>query len=106
MDLFLDWVKKHRDESNDATRTTYCSRFGSFRVGARKTRAAGLAADKVRGEDLAAWLGSLEQAGLSAQTRLPAAQRRTEPAAFWPCDSQAGSRGPWAFPPTGSRPKS
>jgi integrase len=72
MDLFLDWVKKHRDETNYSTRTTYCSRFGLFRVGAQKARVADLPADKVRGEDLEAWLGTLEKAGLSAQTRLHA----------------------------------
>jgi integrase len=72
MDLFLDWVQKHRDETTYSTRSTYCSRFGSFRVGSRKARIVELPADKVRGEDLEAWLASLKEEGLGAQTRLHA----------------------------------
>jgi integrase len=72
MDLFLEWVHKHRDGQNYATRKNYCSRFGSFRVGSRQTRVADLPADKVRGEDLEAWLAQLEEEGLEAQTRLHA----------------------------------
>src|SRR5262245_6728412 len=72
MDLFLDWVQKHRDERTYSTRKTYCSRFGAFVVGGRKVRVADLPADKVRGEDLEAWLDHLAGEGLGAQTRLHA----------------------------------
>src|SRR5262249_20670923 len=72
MDLFLGWVQKHRDGQNYATRRTYCSRVGAFRVGASQTKVADLPADKVRGEDLEAWLASLKEEGLEAQTRLHA----------------------------------
>jgi integrase len=72
MDLFLDWVQKHRDRQSYATRKNYCSRFGAFRVGSSKARVADLPADRVRGEDLEAWLAQLEEEGLEAQTRLHA----------------------------------
>jgi integrase len=69
MDLFLDWVKKHRSDRTYDTRTTYCSRFGAFQVGSRKIRVRDLPADKVKGEDLEAWLAKLKEEGLGAQTR-------------------------------------
>jgi hypothetical protein len=72
MDLFLEWVQKHRDEQTYATRKNYCSRFAAFKVGTRKGRIADLPADKVRGEDLEAWLVLLEEEGLGSQTRLHA----------------------------------
>jgi integrase len=70
MDLFLDWVEKNRSRDTYTTRRTYCSRFGSFPVGTRKTRIADLPANKVTGDDLVAWLAHLEaEEGLGAQTR-------------------------------------
>jgi integrase len=72
MDLFLEWVQNHRSEQNYATRKTYCSRFAAFRVTSRSTRVADLPADRVRGVDLEAWLNSLQEEGLEAQTRLHA----------------------------------
>jgi hypothetical protein len=32
IDLFLDWVQKHRGERTYSARRAYCSRFASFRV--------------------------------------------------------------------------
>jgi integrase len=72
MDLFLDWVHRHRDAKSYATRRTYCSRFGAFRVGPRKVQVADLPADEVRASDLEQWLQELEDKGLGAQTRLHA----------------------------------
>jgi site-specific recombinase XerD len=72
MDLFLEWVQKHRSQQNYTTRKTYCSRFGAFRVGSHKMQMVDLPADKVTGEDLEAWLDTLKKEGLEAQTRLHA----------------------------------
>jgi integrase len=70
MDLFLEWVAGHRSPSTYTTRRIYCSRFGDFRPGAN--RIADLPAAGVRGSDLEAFLGRLEQEGLGPQTRLHA----------------------------------
>ena len=72
MDLFLEWVQKHRDERTYETRKSYCSRFSRFQVGSGRVKVADLAADKVRGADLEAWLIRLAEDGLEAQTRLHA----------------------------------
>jgi integrase len=67
MDLFLDWIEKHRSERTYATRKSHCNRFGKFRV--RGIKVGELPAAKVRGSDLEAWLEHLEVEGHSAQTR-------------------------------------
>jgi integrase len=72
MDLFLEWVQKYRDGQTYATRKNYCSQFGNFRVGTCNIPVADLPANKVRGEDLEAWLAQLEEKGLGPQTRLHA----------------------------------
>jgi hypothetical protein len=33
LDLFLDWIKKHRSPSTWTTRRIYCERFVNFKVG-------------------------------------------------------------------------
>jgi hypothetical protein len=96
MEVFLDWVQKHRDEQNYRTRSIYCSRFGSFRVGNRKVRVADLPADKVRGEDLEAWLEHLKEEGLESQTRLHA---ETSVRYCWNWDTKHPSPTPY-LPPT------
>lgn len=72
MDLFLDWVEKHRSHRTYSTRKTYCSRFGSFRVGTSLMKVADLPADKIKGADLEAWLARMGEEGLGPQTRLHA----------------------------------
>jgi integrase len=70
MDLFLDWIQKNRSERTYSTRKTYCSRFGSFRVGSNQTKLADLPATRVKGADLEAWLDHLDkEMGLGPQTR-------------------------------------
>ena len=71
MDHFLAWIEKNRSRQTYKTRRTACRRFAEFRVGsASKTRIADLPADKVRGEDLEAWLDHLDKdRKLTAQTR-------------------------------------
>lgn len=72
MDLFLDWIERNRSERTYSTRKTYCSRFGSFRVGNSQTKVAGQPADKIKGADLEAWLARMEEESLGPQTRLHA----------------------------------
>lgn len=70
MDTYLDWFEKRRDSYS--TRKSYLTRFGKFVVAGRQTKLADIAADKVRGSDLEAWLTHLEKDDLGAQTRLHA----------------------------------
>jgi site-specific recombinase XerD len=70
LDLFLEWVKKHRSSSTYTSRRIYCSRFGDFRVGANKI--ADLPAAKIQASDLEAFLDHQTDEGLDAQTRLHA----------------------------------
>jgi integrase len=73
MDLFLEWVKKNRSGRTYSTRKTYCSRFGSFRVGSQGTPIADLPAHRVKSTDLEAWLDHLKDGmQLDAQTRVHA----------------------------------
>lgn len=73
MDLFLDWIEKHRSERTYSSRKTCCSRFGSFRVGTSQTKVADLPANKIKGADLESWLSELEaEMRLGPQTRLHA----------------------------------
>jgi integrase len=67
MDLFLDWIEKHRSERTYCTRKTHCNRFGKFKI--KGVKIGDLPARKVRGADLEAWLEHLETEGRSAQTR-------------------------------------
>jgi integrase len=99
MDLFLQWVHGHRNEQNYFTRRTYCSRFGAFCVGQRRVRVADLPAHKVRGEDLEAWLETLKEEGLEAQTRLHA---ETSVRACWNWATKHPS--PTPYLPTSFRP--
>jgi integrase len=64
IELFLDWVGRHRSPATLATRSLYCRRFAA--------RVADLPADRVRSVDLEAFLESLRDAGLDPQTRLHA----------------------------------
>lgn len=67
--LFLDWIKKKRSRQTFTTRKLYCTRFANFEV-SPGTRIADLPANKVRGQDLEAWLDHLEEdLGLGLQTR-------------------------------------
>jgi len=70
MDLFLEWIKKHRSSSTYTTRRIYCSRFGDFKVGTSKI--ADLPAAKVQASDLETFLDHLKDEGLETQTRLHA----------------------------------
>ncbi|MGE3806202.1 MAG: tyrosine-type recombinase/integrase [Gemmataceae bacterium] len=71
MDLFLEWIRKHRSDRTYSTRLTNCSRFGSFVVNGQ--RICDLPATKIKGADLEAWLEHLEKnLGLSPTTRLHA----------------------------------
>jgi len=70
MDLFLDWIRKHRSPSTYTTRRIYCSRFGDFKVGTNKI--ADLPATKVQASDLETFLDQLKDEGLDSQTRLHA----------------------------------
>ncbi len=67
MDVFLDWLEKHRSDRTYSTRKTHCNRFGKFRVKGQKL--GDLPARKIRGSDLEAWLAHLEKEGHEAQTR-------------------------------------
>jgi hypothetical protein len=67
MDLFLDWVQKHRSDRTYNTRRSHCNRFAAFKV--RGSRIAEVPAGKVRGSDLEAWLAQLEAEGQADQTR-------------------------------------
>ena len=58
--LFLDWIGKKRSKQTFTTRKVNCTRFAAFEVGHHKTRIADLPANKVRGQDLEAWLDHLE----------------------------------------------
>jgi integrase len=67
MDLFLEWIEKHRSDRTYSTRKTHCNRFGRLRVNGQKI--GDLLARKVRSSDLEAWLAHLETEGNEAQTR-------------------------------------
>jgi len=68
--LFLDWIGKKRAKQTFTTRKINCTRFAGFEVGPQKTRIADLPANKVRGQDLEAWLEHLEvELKLGPQTR-------------------------------------
>ena len=77
MDLFLDWVQKHRDRQSYATRKNYCSRFGAFRVGSSKARVADLPADRVRGERSNRPVGRVASGIACASTPVPRSVSRT-----------------------------
>jgi integrase len=70
IDLFLEWVEKHRSHATYTTRLIYCSRFGDLKV--RNVKIADLPADKVRASDLEGFLERMEGEGLGPQTRLHA----------------------------------
>lgn len=71
MDAFLDWVKKNRSFQTYTTRRIYCSRFAAFRVG--NTRIADVAANRIKGADLEAFLAYLRnKLDLNPQTLLHA----------------------------------
>lgn len=70
MDLFLDWIKKHRSDQTYTTRRIYCSRFGDFVVGGN--RIADLPANRTKGADLEAFLEQMKADKFDAQTRLHA----------------------------------
>jgi integrase len=67
MDLFLDWIEKHRSDRTYSTRKTHCNRFGKFKVNSIKI--GDLPARKVRASDLEGWLAHLETEGHAPQTR-------------------------------------
>lgn len=67
MELFVDWLQKHRSDRTYSARRTHCNRFGNFRV--RGVKISELSASQVRGSDLESWLAYLEGEGQSAQTR-------------------------------------
>ncbi len=67
MDVFLDWVQKHRSDRTYSTRKTNCNRFGKFRV--KGAKIGDLPACKVCASDLEAWLGRLDAKGRAPQTR-------------------------------------
>jgi integrase len=70
IDLFLDWVQKNRSEKTYSTRRTYCSRFGSFRVGGNGGKLiADLPAHRIKSSDMEAWLDHLTGKELDPQTR-------------------------------------
>ena len=54
LDLFLEWIRKHRSHATYTTRRIYCSRFVDFKIGNAKI--AHLPADKLRASDLEAFL--------------------------------------------------
>jgi integrase len=67
MDLFLDWIEKHRSDRTSSTRKTHCNRFGKFKVKGEKID--DRPARKVRASDLEAWLSHLDEEGHAPQTR-------------------------------------
>ncbi len=67
MDIFLDWIEKHRSDRTYSTRKTHCNRFGKFKV--KGVKIGDLPARKVRASDLEAWLGQLEAQCQESQTR-------------------------------------
>jgi integrase len=70
IELFLEWVQKHRSERTYSTRRTYCSRFASFRVGGPGGKLiADLPANRIKSPDMEAWLDHLATQKLDPQTR-------------------------------------
>ena len=69
MDEFLDWMQQHRDVESYKMRRRYCSEFGNFRPKGNGTKIMDLPADKIRGDDLEAWLAEIQQDGKAARTR-------------------------------------
>jgi integrase len=67
IDLFLDWLQKHRSERTYSTRRTYCSRFASFQIGGKSI--ADFPANKVKSSDMDAWLEKMASKGFDPQTR-------------------------------------
>ena len=59
MDIFLDWISRNRSTDTYESRRTGCSRFGAFHVGQQKIR--DLPANKVKSDDLAAFLEHLDK---------------------------------------------
>jgi len=70
LDLFLDWIRKHRSHSTWTTRRIYCVRFVDFKIG--NVKIARLPANKVTASDLEAFLDRMEEDGFDSQTRLHA----------------------------------
>ena len=70
LDLFLDWIEKHRSHATYTTRRIYCSRFVNFKVG--DTQIGRLPANKVTASDLEAFLGQMGKDGFDPQTLLHA----------------------------------
>ena len=97
MDLFLDWIEKHRSDRTYGTRKSHCNRFGKFKV--KGAKLGDLPARKIRASDLEAWLEHLESEGHSAQTRRHA---QTSIKHCWNWSTKhcpAGSNSPY-LPPT------
>lgn len=70
MDLFLDWLQKHRSDPTYKNRRTHCNRFAAFRVETSPLRIADLPATQMKDKYLEDWLAHLENdLGLSDQTR-------------------------------------
>jgi integrase len=67
MDLFLEWIEKHRSDRTYSTRKTHCNRFGKFKI--KEDKIGDRSARKVRASDLEAWLAHLDQEGHAPQTR-------------------------------------
>src|SRR5262249_21142248 len=68
LELFLEWVGKHRSHSTWTTRRIYCERFVNFKVG--NARIGRLPANKVTASDLDAFLESMKKEGYDPQTCL------------------------------------
>ena len=70
LDLFLDWIKKHRSHSTWTTRRIYCERFVNFKVA--NAQIGRLPANKVTASDLEAFLDRMKEEGFDPQTLLHA----------------------------------
>lgn len=70
LDLFLEWIRKHRSHATYTTRRIYGVRFVDFKIG--NARIGRLPANKVTASDLEAFLEQMKEDGFDPQTRLHA----------------------------------